>query len=154
MMRLNRNDSSLPLGTILVQTRSLLVAKGNRIPCRAGARTCFFRVVLQVPVACASCWQYKMVSQAGADALIQRNRNARIMAAVLLAAVPMIAFATRCPAQQPENQDHDAALTPEQWQQRVGEARRRSEEFVARTRTQTENPLSSQKKPKPKTSAR
>jgi hypothetical protein len=86
-----------------------------------------------------------MVSQAGADALIRRTRNARIMGAVLLAAVPLIAFATRCPGQEPENQDHDAALTPEQWQQRVGEARRRSEEFVARRRTQTEDPVSSQK---------
>jgi hypothetical protein len=54
-------------------------------------------------------------------------------------------FATRCPGQQPETQDHDAALTPEQWKQRVEEARRRSEEFVARTRTQTEDPVSAQK---------
>jgi hypothetical protein len=86
-----------------------------------------------------------MVSQAGADALIHRTRNARIMAAVLLTAVPLIAFATRCPGQQPETQDHDAALTPEQWKQRVEEARRRSEEFVARTRTQKEDPVSSEK---------
>jgi hypothetical protein len=78
--------------------------------------------------------------------LIHRTRNTRVLAAaVLLTALPLIAFATRCTAQEPENQDHDAALTPEQWQQRVGEARRRSEEFVARTRTQTEDPVSSQK---------
>lgn len=36
----------------------------------------------------------------------------------------------------------DAALTSEQWQQRVQDARRRSEEFVANARTQTADPPS------------
>jgi hypothetical protein len=38
-----------------------------------------------------------------------------------------------------------SALTSEQWQQRVLEARRRSEEFVANARTQTADPPSSEK---------
>jgi hypothetical protein len=37
----------------------------------------------------------------------------------------------------------DAALTSEQWQQRVQDARRRSEEFVASARTQPADPPSS-----------
>jgi lysozyme family protein len=39
----------------------------------------------------------------------------------------------------------DSALTNEQWQQRVQDARRRSEEFVANARTQTANPPPSDK---------
>ena len=39
----------------------------------------------------------------------------------------------------------DAALTSEQWQQRVQDARRRSEEFVAKARTQTADPAPSDK---------
>jgi hypothetical protein len=39
----------------------------------------------------------------------------------------------------------DAALTTDQWQQRVQDARRRSEEFVANARTQTTDPLQSEK---------
>ena len=39
----------------------------------------------------------------------------------------------------------DAALTSEQWQQRVQDARRRSEEFVANARTQTADPAPSDK---------
>ena len=41
-----------------------------------------------------------------------------------------------CYAQDLENYP-DAALTSQQWQQRVHDARRRSEEFVANARTQT-----------------
>jgi lysozyme family protein len=47
-----------------------------------------------------------------------------------------------CYAQDLENFP-DAALTGEQWQQRVQDARRRSEEFVANARTQTADPLPS-----------
>jgi len=39
----------------------------------------------------------------------------------------------------------DAALTSEQWQRRVQDARRRSEEFVANARTQTADPAPSDK---------
>lgn len=39
----------------------------------------------------------------------------------------------------------DSVLTGAEWQQRVQEARRRSEEFVANARTQTANPLPSEK---------
>ena len=46
-----------------------------------------------------------------------------------------------CYAQELENFP-DAALTSEQWQQRVRDARRRSEEFVANARTQTADPPS------------
>jgi hypothetical protein len=78
--------------------------------------------------------------------LIHRTHNTWVLAAaVLLTALPPIAFTTRCSGQEPETQDSDAALTREQWQQRVEEARRRSSEFVARTRTQTEDPVSVQK---------
>ena len=49
-----------------------------------------------------------------------------------------------CYAQELENFP-DAALTSEQWQQRVQDARRRSEEFVANARTQTADPPSSDK---------
>ena len=47
-----------------------------------------------------------------------------------------------CYAQDLENFP-DAALTGEQWQQRVQDARRRSEEFVANARTQMADPLPS-----------
>src|SRR5467141_2196353 len=49
-----------------------------------------------------------------------------------------------CYAQDLENFP-DAALTIEQWQQRVQDARRRSEEFVASARTQMANPPLSDK---------
>ena len=49
-----------------------------------------------------------------------------------------------CYAQDLENFP-DAALTSEQWQQRVQDARRRSEEFVANARTQTADPPPSDK---------
>jgi hypothetical protein len=39
----------------------------------------------------------------------------------------------------------DATLTADQWQQRVQDARRRSEEFVADARTQTTDPLQAEK---------
>ncbi len=39
----------------------------------------------------------------------------------------------------------DSELTGEQWQQRVQDARRRSEEFVTKARTQTADPLPSDK---------
>jgi hypothetical protein len=40
----------------------------------------------------------------------------------------------------------DATLTAEQWRQRVQDARRRPGEFVANARTQTTDPLQSEKK--------
>ena len=46
-----------------------------------------------------------------------------------------------CYAQELENFP-DAALTSQQWQQRVQDARRRSEEFVANARTQPADPPS------------
>ena len=49
-----------------------------------------------------------------------------------------------CYAQDLENFP-DAALTSEQWQQRVQDARRRSEKFVANARTQTTDPPPSDK---------
>ena len=49
-----------------------------------------------------------------------------------------------CYAQELENFP-DAALTSQQWQQRVQDARRRSEEFVANARTQTADPPPSDK---------
>ena len=57
----------------------------------------------------------------------------------LLVAWSLLASSGYCFAQQLEDFP-DSALTIEQWQQRVQEARRRSEEFVANARTQTADP--------------
>ena len=62
----------------------------------------------------------------------------------LLAGWLLLAPSGYCYAQELENFP-DAALTSEQWQQRVGDARRRSEEFVANARTQTADPPPSDK---------
>ena len=59
----------------------------------------------------------------------------------LLAGWLLLAPSGYCYAQDLENFP-DAALTSEQWQQRVRDARRRSEEFVANARTQTADPPS------------
>jgi len=62
----------------------------------------------------------------------------------LLAAWSLLASSGSCFAQELENFP-DATLTSEQWQQRVQDARRRSEEFVANARTQTADPPPSDK---------
>ena len=62
----------------------------------------------------------------------------------LLAGWLLLAPSGYCYAQDLENFP-DAALTSEQWQQRVQDARRRSEEFVANARTQTADPPPSDK---------
>jgi hypothetical protein len=55
--------------------------------------------------------------------------------AILLAAALLAATSDRCFSQE---QDHsDSALTREQWQQRLEQARQRSEEFVASARART-----------------
>jgi hypothetical protein len=59
-------------------------------------------------------------------------------------ATPLVALflttaSVRCPGQELE-EFPDAALTREQWQQRVEAARRRSEDFVANTRAQIADP--------------
>ncbi len=51
----------------------------------------------------------------------------------------LTAATTRCYGE--ESEDHpDSLITREQWQQRVDEARRRSQEFVASARTRTAVP--------------
>ena len=62
----------------------------------------------------------------------------------LLVAWSVLASSGYCCAQELESFP-DSALTREQWQQRVQDARRRSEEFVASARTQTVDPLPSDK---------
>ena len=62
----------------------------------------------------------------------------------LLVAWSLLASSGYCFAQELENFP-DSALTREQWQQRVQDARRRSEEFVAKARTQTADPAPSDK---------
>src|SRR6202171_691178 len=62
----------------------------------------------------------------------------------LLVASSLLASSGYCFAQELENFP-DSALTREQWQQRVQDARRRSEEFVANARTQTAAPAPSGK---------
>ena len=57
----------------------------------------------------------------------------------LLVAWSLLASPTSCFARDLEDFP-DAGLTAEQWQQRVQEARRRSEQFVANARTQTADP--------------
>lgn len=62
----------------------------------------------------------------------------------MLLAWSLLALAGYCFAQSLEDFP-DSALTKEQWQQRVQDARRRSEEFVASARTQTADPAPSDK---------
>src|ERR1700730_4824960 len=57
----------------------------------------------------------------------------------LLVGCALLAPSGSCCAQESEN-FADSALTGEQWQQRVQDARRRSEEFVANARMQTADP--------------
>src|SRR3954451_5396778 len=61
--------------------------------------------------------------------------------AILLIACSTSAAATHCLAQALDDFP-DAALTAGQWQQRVQDARRRSEHFVAKARTQPSDPAS------------
>jgi lysozyme family protein len=62
----------------------------------------------------------------------------------LLVAWSILTSSGACFAQEQEDLP-DSVLTSEQWQQRVEEARRRSEEFVAKARTQPVDPLPSEK---------
>jgi hypothetical protein len=68
----------------------------------------------------------------------------KIRPAVVVVAWSLAASSAHCFAQESENFS-DSALTAEQWRQRVQDARRRSEEFVANTRAQTADPASSDK---------
>jgi hypothetical protein len=63
---------------------------------------------------------------------------------VLLVGWSLLQPSGYCLAQDLENFP-DSALTSEQWQQRVQDARRRSEEFVANARTRTADPPPSDK---------
>jgi hypothetical protein len=60
----------------------------------------------------------------------------------LLVSCALLASSPYCFAQELETFP-DSALTKEQWQRRVQDARRRSEKFVASARTQTSDPLPS-----------
>jgi len=62
--------------------------------------------------------------------------------ATLLVTGFLTTASVRCSGQEMENFP-DAALTREQWQQRVEAARRRSEDFVANPRTQMADPAPS-----------
>jgi hypothetical protein len=62
----------------------------------------------------------------------------------LLAGCSLLASSGYCCAQEPENFP-DSALTGEQWQQRVQDARRKSEEFVANARAHKDDPPPSDK---------
>jgi hypothetical protein len=63
---------------------------------------------------------------------------------ILVVACVLLGSAAHCPAQDLEKVP-DSTLTADQWQQRVRDARRRSEEFVTNARTQTTSPLTSEK---------
>ena len=79
--------------------------------------------------------------------LISRTREVLVITLRtmgLLVAWSLLVASGYCFAQELENFP-DSALTGEQWQQRVQDARRRSEEFVANARTQTVDPPSSDK---------
>ncbi len=54
--------------------------------------------------------------------------------------------APQCGLAQEADDFPDSSLTREQWQQRIEEARRRSEEFVANTRSQTAPPVQPEQK--------
>jgi hypothetical protein len=63
---------------------------------------------------------------------------------VLVVACSLMASSACCFTQEQELENFpDSALTGEQWQQRVQDARRRSEEFVANARRQTADPTPS-----------
>jgi hypothetical protein len=62
----------------------------------------------------------------------------------LLVGCALLASSGSCCAQEPENSP-DSALTGEQWRQRVQDARRRSEEFVANARAHKGDPPPSDK---------
>jgi hypothetical protein len=57
----------------------------------------------------------------------------------VLVAGSLLASSGYCSAQELEHFP-DSELTGDQWQQRVQDARRRSEEFIAKARTQTADP--------------
>jgi hypothetical protein len=63
----------------------------------------------------------------------------KVRTLVLVVAWSLAASSACCLAQEPENFP-DSTLTAEQWQQRLQDARRRSEEFVANARTRTADP--------------
>jgi hypothetical protein len=67
-----------------------------------------------------------------------------IWTTALIVAWSLIASSACCFSQEPEDFS-DPALTPEQWQQRVEDARRRSEEFVANARMNAVIPPPSEK---------
>jgi hypothetical protein len=62
----------------------------------------------------------------------------------LLVGCSLLASSGHCCAQESENFP-DSVLTSEQWQQRIQDARRRSEEFVANARTHKDDPPPSDK---------
>jgi hypothetical protein len=62
----------------------------------------------------------------------------------LLVGCSLLASSGYCCAQEPENFP-DSALSGEQWRQRVQDARRRSEEFVANARTYKDDSPPSEK---------
>ena len=62
----------------------------------------------------------------------------------LLVGCSLLASSGYCCAQEPENFP-DSALSGEQWQQRVQDARRKSEEFVANARMHKDDPPPSDK---------
>jgi hypothetical protein len=66
----------------------------------------------------------------------------KIPPAVLVVAWSLATSSAGCLAQELEDFP-DSSLSSEQWRQRVQDARRRSEEFVARARTQTADPAPS-----------
>jgi hypothetical protein len=68
----------------------------------------------------------------------------KIRPPVLVVAWSLVASSASCFAQDSENFP-DAALTAEQWRQRMQDAQRRSEEFVANARAQTADPATSDK---------
>jgi hypothetical protein len=59
---------------------------------------------------------------------------------IVLLAIWFLTASPRCFAQEIE-EFPDSSLTREQWQQRVQDARRRSEEFVANARERPETPM-------------
>jgi hypothetical protein len=63
----------------------------------------------------------------------------KIRTLVLVVAWSLAASSACCLAQEPENFP-DSTLTAEQWQQRVQDAHRRSEEFIANARARTADP--------------
>jgi hypothetical protein len=58
-----------------------------------------------------------------------------------LLVICFLAAPTRCPGQE-STDSADANLSREEWRQRVDEARRRSDDFVAKARSRKEDPFS------------